>query len=70
MIHREQKISVALCTFLTEKKVAELAGEAAVKATLLENRFYQGDWVNDFEIEGSPGKVTAFLKRVKDVETR
>ncbi|MDU2064977.1 MAG: hypothetical protein E6713_09040 [Sporomusaceae bacterium] len=63
--------SIALKTFLAEEKVLRLAEAGGVQATLVETRFEKGgQWINDFEIEGSTGKIEAFLRRVKDIETR
>ena len=63
--------SVALATLLVVEKVQRIAAECGVTLTLVDTRFRPDhQWVNDFEVEGAPGKIDAFLKRIKDVETK
>ena len=62
-------VSQALSTLLTAEKVERIAEECAVQLTLVEARFCKDrKWINDFEIEGEPGKVEAFFVRIKDIE--
>ncbi len=71
MIYSEFTDSVALSTLLAVKKVQRIADECGVTLTLVDTHFRSDhQWVNDFEVEGSSGKIDAFLVRVKDVETR
>ncbi len=62
-------ITVAMSTTLTVEKAERIAEECGVKIILLDTRMRKDrEWVNDFDVEGSPGKVDSFLARVKDVE--
>lgn len=64
-------ITVAMSTTLTIEKTERIAGECGVKIILLDTRLRKDrEWVNDFDVEGSPGKVDSFLERVKDVEIK
>lgn len=64
-------ITAAMATTLTVEKTARIADECGVKIILLDTRRREDrEWVNDFDVEGSPGKVEAFLARVKEVEVR
>ena len=64
-------LSQALSTLLIVEKVERIAEECAVKLTLVDARFCKDrKWMNDFEIEGEPGKVEAFLIRIKDIEPK
>ncbi|MBU2703586.1 hypothetical protein Ga0466249_004731 [Sporomusaceae bacterium BoRhaA] len=71
MINSNFTGSVALSTLLVAEKVQRIADECGVTITLVDTHFRPNcQWVNDFEVEGSPGKIDAFLVRIKDVETR
>ena len=71
MTNNELNGSVALSTLLVVRKVQRAADESGVILTLVDTHFRPDHkWVNDFEIEGSPGKIDAFLKKIKDIETK
>lgn len=62
-------VSAALTTAVVVEKVERIAAECGVKLTLVETRLRKDRrWVNDFEVEGAPGKVDRFLGRIQDVE--
>ena len=64
-------VSQALSTLLVVERVERIAEECAVKLTLVDARFCRDQkWVNDFEIEGEPGKVESFFVRIRDIETK
>ena len=71
MINNKFTGSVALATLLEVKKVQRIGDECGVTLTLVDTHFRPDhEWVNDFQVEGSPGKIDAFLKKIKDVETK
>jgi len=71
MINKQLNGSVALSTLLVVRKVQRIADEAGVTLTLVDTHFRPDhEWVNDFEVEGMPGKIDAFLKKIKDIETK
>lgn len=62
-------VSAARSTRLSVEKVDRIAAACGVRVLLVDTRMLPGrNWMNDFEIEGEPGKVEAFLRKIKDVE--
>lgn len=69
MINNKFTGSAALSTLLAVKKVQRIADECGVTLTLVDTHFRPDhEWVNDFEVEGGPGKIDVFLKRIEDLE--
>jgi hypothetical protein len=61
-------ITKAISTTLAVAKVAKLAADADVTLAHLDTRFAgKGKWINDFEVNGPPGKVAEFLARLDDI---
>lgn len=61
-------VNKALTTSLVVAKVAEVAQETGVSLTHIETRMVgRGKWINDFEVVGSPGKISVFFERIDDL---
>lgn len=71
MKKRQITSTEALITTLPEERALTMADAARVELVLVENRrLPDGQWVNEFEVTGSPEAVEIFIGKVKDVEMR
>jgi hypothetical protein len=69
MHNRKITICEAVSTSVAVEKAARIADECGVVLSLVDTRLRSDKrWINDFEVEGSPGKVEKFVMRLREIE--